>query len=293
MSDPKESAKQTQESGEIVKGLSQTAQTLGSSLQAMQSALVGNMQQASQMMQSMNHMMEELVRRSVQVHIFAKPSPSPGFNTHLNITIYNRSPVPLQNLTIGLTLTSRAPFTDASLSVDDTNGIFKCMQTACGSWDLQAKEGLLVKDGTLTSTLNVVLDKPSQLNGHISVQFASPGTKDPLQVNHRFGIQLLQLIPCSFACNSDAIEYADLKTVDQHQDVIGLDLNKAREVFAVPPSQGISKDSLLLLQFADDTLALQITGIAADKPTAQAKWLTTIQDSAIISLIPYLEQELE
>ncbi|KAJ2627523.1 hypothetical protein H4R22_004363, partial [Coemansia sp. RSA 1290] len=60
MSDPKESEKQTEESGEIVKGLSQTAQTLGSSLQAMQSALIGNMQQASQMMQSMNHMMEEL-----------------------------------------------------------------------------------------------------------------------------------------------------------------------------------------------------------------------------------------
>ncbi|KAJ1863134.1 hypothetical protein LPJ78_004260 [Coemansia sp. RSA 989] len=100
MSDPKEPEKQTEESGEIAKGLSQTAQTLGSSLQAMQSALIGNMQQASQMMQSMNHMMEELVRRSVQVRIFAKPSLNPGFNTHLNITIYNRSPIPLQNLSI-------------------------------------------------------------------------------------------------------------------------------------------------------------------------------------------------
>ncbi|KAI9479411.1 hypothetical protein BX667DRAFT_496088, partial [Coemansia mojavensis] len=292
MSDPKEPEKQTEESGEIVKGLSQTAQTLGSSLQAMQSALIGNMQQASQMMQSMNHMMEELVRRSVQVRIFAKPSLNPGFNTHLNITIYNRSPIPLQNLSIKLALTSRESFTDVKLSVDDTKGVFKCMETACGSWNLQAKERLLPKEGSLTSTLNVVLDKPSQLNGHISVQFASPGTKDPLLVSHRFGIQLLQLIRCSFACNDDAVAHADLKTVDQHQNLFSLSLNKAREVFTVPPSQGISKNSLLLLQFAGDMLALQITDIVADKPTAQAKWLTTTQDSDTIALVPYLEQEL-
>ncbi|KAJ2093551.1 hypothetical protein GGI09_005793, partial [Coemansia sp. S100] len=57
------------ETAGLVQGLANTAQTMSSSLQSMQQALIGNMQQAAQMTMSMNMMMEELVKRAVQVGV--------------------------------------------------------------------------------------------------------------------------------------------------------------------------------------------------------------------------------
>ncbi|KAJ1817019.1 hypothetical protein LPJ56_002180, partial [Coemansia sp. RSA 2599] len=85
----------------VMQGLSDTAQTLGASVQAMQQVLLGNMQQAAQMTLSMNQMMEELVKRAVHVSVISQPSHQTG-SCSLVLRITNRSPIPLSRLTTKL-----------------------------------------------------------------------------------------------------------------------------------------------------------------------------------------------
>ncbi|KAJ2729502.1 hypothetical protein IW152_005601 [Coemansia sp. BCRC 34962] len=111
------------ETTDIVQGLASTAQTMSSSLQNMQQALLANMQQAAQMTMSMNMMMEELVKRAVQVGVHTErlrlssnlsmpsdtsTSSRPWHRCTLRVAINNRSPIPLLKVTTKLWFSKRA-----------------------------------------------------------------------------------------------------------------------------------------------------------------------------------------
>ncbi|KAJ2322737.1 hypothetical protein GGI00_005835 [Coemansia sp. RSA 2681] len=116
-----DSAPHTPEAAELVQGLASTAQTMSTSLLNMQQALLGNMQQAAQMTMSMNMMMEELVKRAVQVGVHAErlsllpdtaaiaTGGQPRYRCALRVAVRNKSPIPLLKMTASLWFSRRVP----------------------------------------------------------------------------------------------------------------------------------------------------------------------------------------
>ncbi|KAJ2860478.1 hypothetical protein GGH94_005492 [Coemansia aciculifera] len=345
------------ETTELVQGLASTAQTMSSSLQSMQQALIGNMQQAAQMTMSMNMMMEELVKRAVQVGVHTErlrlpqslPSSldaaatgyRPRYRCALRITIGNKSPIPLLKMTTKLWFSKRIPsqsstatiptrsetqgrtdenqieisplnrrsdekpttFEDSDLyllAFSDTQGtlpesldmsVEPLVQGTLGS------STYLPSGATANATLELSVSALEQLNGAISIEFASPGTGGTLSVAHRFGIRLLHLVDCNYVAAVEAAPAVLIRQLDKLPGIsaVTVDIGRIREVFAVPPADGIAPGALLLfgLSLADCTIGLQIGSIAHDSQSAVCEWISSIDDDQTLpSLVPLLAEEL-
>ncbi|KAJ2084009.1 hypothetical protein H4R24_000357 [Coemansia sp. RSA 988] len=292
----------------MVQGLSDTAQTIGASLQAMQTVLVGNMQQAAQMTLSMNNMMEELVKRSVQVSVFAhKPSDfadTRGYRINLQISVSNKSPIPLQNAHIRLWFCPRQELYKKGVNMvskqkDDSHMVFE--QSVAQLPDkfedalpfIQTVDGFCVASGATTETeLELDIDVLHQLNGRISLEFSSPGTGHQLSVSHRFGIHLLQLVECFFVRDQSALEEAGLAVVPDSLSV-KVDLARMRSLFRVPPADGVGIGCLLCVRTHEILLGLRVIAVVENARTASCEWLaTTAATSAKQELIQHLTEEL-
>ncbi|KAJ2355050.1 hypothetical protein IWW50_001791 [Coemansia erecta] len=305
---PPGQGEQPGDASSIVQGLSDTAQTIGGSLQAMQRALVGNMQQAAQMTLSMNKMMEELVRRSVQVSVFARrPEAGHKMGTILQLAIHNRSPIPLQHTRVKLWFGSRhagggpirmrvANARDGSegLAFGRVDGELPAALADAGEPFAETERPVDIGSGATAET--EVLVEPgvlAQINGRIAVEFVSPGTGRVLSVGYRFGIHLLQLIDCSFAHDESAVsaEAGELCAVADAQSV-EVDVGRARATFAVPPADGVSIGSLLVMRAEGETLALRVDRVSEDAQTAICEWITAQSGSDLLAVRQQLAEEL-
>ncbi|KAI7832114.1 hypothetical protein BX661DRAFT_169935 [Kickxella alabastrina] len=286
--------------------LSATAQTLGSSIQAMQQALVGNLHQAAQMTLSMNLMMEELVKRAIQITVHATAT-APCFACSLRITVRNRSPIPLVQMATELHF---APSNGAK-----TGGF-----TAECERERERKDGDGDGDGEL-GIMGEQVDKdqvvmrgvrlrplasgeaahaivrlgahvPARIRGRISVAFTSPGTGKPLSVQHAFGIRALQLIDCHFLAANNTDSSTAMVALDSMEPV-HVDIARVREVFAVPPALGVAAGCLLMLGTAGG-LGLVVRSVSADSRSAECHWVGTAAatSSPLFPLIPTLTHEL-
>ncbi|KAJ2780664.1 hypothetical protein GGI15_003455 [Coemansia interrupta] len=281
-----------------VRGLADTAQTLGSSVQAMQQVLLGNLQQAALMTSSMNQMMEELVRRSIHTTVEARPAPR---GCTLHVTVHNRSPVPLTSLKTTLSFTPRTPVSEplglalrggdaglfAGVMVD---GVFQKTRD-CGGEQKEVLVECSVEQGLASGAVcvgevRVHVGRPVQLGGRVSVGFASPGTGQILSVENHFGIRVAQLMDCSYAADgrvlSDALEGAG--TID-------IDLATARSVFAIPPAQGVSPGGVLSASFDEDRVLLRVISVSDDQQSALCRWLKP-ENNSLLPLVPTLTEEL-
>ncbi|KAJ2715054.1 hypothetical protein H4R19_001414 [Coemansia spiralis] len=296
-----------QGTGDMVQGLSDTAQTIGHSLQLMQRALVGNMEQAVQLTLSMNQMMEELVKRSMCVGVFARrpaavPPGALAYHTGLVMSVKNGSPVPLQGAHVKLWFTPhRSQLAhEVHAQVEPmTGGIALAPKSGrlpsaeCGPESepfAQTAEALGLASGAAAEAHIVLsVDTLEQLSGRIAVEFPSPGTGQLLRVEHRFGIHLLQLAACSFV-HADA---ASLVAVDgvEHVDV---DLGRARDIFAVPPADGITPGSVLAIQVGESRLGLRVRSIHDNAPVALCEWVAEVSccSANVRGLMPRLADEL-
>ncbi|KAJ2144159.1 hypothetical protein IW136_001443 [Coemansia sp. RSA 678] len=308
--DSPERNEQASGASSIAQGLSDTAQTIGGSLQAMQQALVGNMQQAAQMTLSMNKMMEELVKRSVQVSVFAQRSEaSRGVGTHLRLAIHNRSPIPLLQTRVKLWFCARQQDQDSSVQlcirdvVKDTNGGLVFGQThgelLAGLVDkgvpfAQTEQTTEVGNGATAKTeVAVDVDALVQMNGRIAVEFLSPGTGQLLTVSHRFGIHLLQLLDCSFTNKKSALSapHNELQAItgDSH---ITVDISQARAAFAVPPADGIETDCMFVMRSKGSTLALRVIRILEDANGVLCEFVASDPESDLTAMRLQLSEEL-
>ncbi|PIA18266.1 hypothetical protein COEREDRAFT_13837 [Coemansia reversa NRRL 1564] len=303
---PNTSSEQTGGSNELVQGLSNTAETIGASLQAMQTVLVGNMQQAAQMTLSMNKMMEELVKRSVQVSVFAhKRSNISGYQINLRIAISNRSPIPLQNAHVRLWFCPRQILDKYHIRMrvvnkkDNVVMLFKQsigdLPDKCDGMSFtQTEREICVDSGSTTETeLELEIDRLQQLNGRIALEFISPGTGQQLSVSHRFGIHLLQLADCFFARNQSTLEDAELSVVSDTLPV-NVDIARMRSIFGVPPADGIDIGCLLVVRTHEFLLALRVVTVLPNARTAICEWLATTPTvhSDTQDLIQHLVEEL-
>ncbi|KAJ2662711.1 hypothetical protein IW148_002796 [Coemansia sp. RSA 1199] len=310
--DSPERSEQASDASSIVQGLSNTAQTIGGSLQAMQQALVGNMQQAAQMTLSMNKMMEELVKRSVQVSVFAQRSEaSRGVGTHLRLAIHNRSPIPLLQTRVKLWFCARQQQEQGSsvqlrvrdVAAKDTTGGFVFGQTdgelLAGLVDegapfAQTERTTEVGNGaTVETEVAVEVDALVQMNGRIAVEFLSPGTGQILTVSHRFGIHLLQLLDCSFAGKKSALltPYNELHAITSDPR-ISIDIARARAAFAVPPADGIEPDCMFVMRSKDNTLALRVICILEDTHDVLCDFVASDPESDLAAMRLQLSEEL-
>ncbi|KAJ2157917.1 hypothetical protein GGF46_004153 [Coemansia sp. RSA 552] len=308
---------QTPGAGDVVQGLSDTAQTIGASLQTMQQALVGNMQQAAQMTLSMNKMMEELVRRSVQVGVYAQRTTAEGakgsaarYYTGLRIEVKNQSPIPLQNMQVKLWFSARhghdkspqlklAPELDSAdgLGLGPVTAALPCQADHDREPFVQSLDGILLHSGaSAKSALAVELDTLDQLNGRISVEFVSPGTGQTLSIGHKFGIHLTQLIDArSSGSSSNDVAENSMSPVDI--PTFKVDLARLRRLFDVPPTDGIDQNAQLGISLGDTELALQVkdTHSCADGSyIATCAWLAPASElnPQLQRLLPLLTDEL-
>ncbi|KAJ2816844.1 hypothetical protein GGI24_005598 [Coemansia furcata] len=346
------------ETTDLVQGLASTAQTMSSSLQSMQQALINNMQQAAQMTMSMNMMMEELVKRAVQVGVHterlrqpynshlppdatATTSYRPRYRCALRITVNNRSPIPLLNMTSKLWFSKRIP-SQASTTLlstfSETNGRTDESQIEISSLsknldekpttvedndayvlafdDIQGalpesidtsveplvqgtlgSSTYLPSGATASATLVLSVRALEQLNGAISLEFASPGTGGTLSVAHRFGIRLLHLVDCSYVATVKAATTLLTRQLEKLSGIpaVTVDIGRIREVFSVPPADGIAPGALLLfgLPPVDCAIGLQIESISHDSQSAVCEWISSIGDhQTLLSLVPLLAEEL-
>ncbi|KAJ2809504.1 hypothetical protein H4R20_000005 [Coemansia guatemalensis] len=289
---PTSSTGQRNESTNMVQGLSDTAQTIGASLQAMQTVLVGNMQQAAQMTLSMNKMMEELVKRSLQISVFAdKPSNSTESSVYrikLRVAASNKSPIPLQSAHVKLWFWPQQELGEgniqmkvASIQKDGANMTFEeTIGELPEKYDdetpfIQTLSGVCVASGATTEAeLELEIDKLQQLNGCIALEFSSPGTGQQLSVSHRFGIHLLQFADCFFARDQSALEDAELATVSGTLPVT-VDIARMRTLFRVPPVDGIDIGCLLVIRTHEILFALRVAAVLPGARTATCEWLAT------------------
>ncbi|KAJ1957095.1 hypothetical protein GGI12_005121 [Dipsacomyces acuminosporus] len=279
----------------IVQGLSDAAQNIGASLQAMQGALISNMQQAAQMTVSMNMMMEELVKRALQISVMAKrysqstEEPEPAqYQTILAVKVRNRSPIPLVNMAVKLQLTPISQLTHpvsillkpahpVSDGSDDIQLVFKDASKALdGDGDFLLAESAptnLASGAAASTCVSLEVDVLEQLNGQISVEFISPGTGKTLAVVQKFGIRLLNLIDCHFVNTDDSKAQLELAEMPD-ADTTRVDVKYMREVFSVPPVDGIGAGSTFVLSINKQTqLALQVQEISSDSQSATCKWM--------------------
>ncbi|KAJ2779614.1 hypothetical protein H4R18_003922 [Coemansia javaensis] len=297
--------------GDLVQGLSDTAQTIGASLQTMQRALVGNMEQAAQMMASMNAMMEELVRRSVRVGVFARQAAdaaAPGCRTRLTVTVKNDAPVPLRGARVRLwfSLRRQPPCPVRAQAAACGGGMALAGRSAelavgplGGEPLLQTAQPLDLASGAAAEAeAELALDAPEQLYGRIAMEFPSPGTGQPLRVEHGFGIRLLQLARCSFERGGLlSPEAAALEPVADAPHV-SVGLGRARELFAVPPADGIGPGCVLVVHAHGSLLGLRVCSVsAAGAPAAAAaadcEWVAAAASSPdLLALVPRLAEEL-
>ncbi|KAJ2374092.1 hypothetical protein IW150_003291 [Coemansia sp. RSA 2607] len=276
-----------------IRGLADTAQTLGSSVQAMQQVLLGNLQQAALMTSSMNQMMEELVRRAIHTTVDAQSAPH---GCSLHVRVHNRSPVPLSSLTLRLWFSPRRPLAEAlGVRISGTEGALFAGVVGDEVMSAGSEEEVSVKYRAQTSLasgavcdgkLHLEVARPLQIAARISVGFASPGTGQTLAVENRFGIHLSQLMRCAFAADDGSLE-AD---VLEDTEMLDLDLAAARTVFAIPPAVGIVPGTLLTAAFGQHRLVLRVTSVSDDLRSARCQWLTS--DADLIPLIPALSEEL-
>ncbi|KAJ2414201.1 hypothetical protein GGI10_002550, partial [Coemansia sp. RSA 2530] len=150
---------------------------------------------------------------------------------------------------------------------------------------------------TASSTLVLSIRKLEQLNGAISVEFVSPGTGGTLSVAHRFGIRLLHLVDCSYVAAAEAGPALLAHQLDEllGSPTISVDLGRIREVFAVPPADGIVQGALLLftLPLAGHMVGLRVGSVSHDSQSAVCEWVSSIGDhQAVLSLVPRLAAEL-
>ncbi|KAJ2499188.1 hypothetical protein GGH96_003702 [Coemansia sp. RSA 1972] len=309
--DSPERSEQASDASSIVQGLSDTAQTIGGSLQAMQQALVGNMQQAAQMTLSMNKMMEELVKRSVQVSVFAQRSKaSHGIGTHLRLAIHNRSPIPLlqtrvklwfcarqqqdQSSSVQLCVRDMVKDTSGGLVFGQTDGELLAGLADEGAPFTQTEQTTEVRNGaTVETEVTVEVDALVQMNGRIAVEFLSPGTGQLLTVSHRFGIHLLQLLDCSFANKKSALSapYSELQVITGDSRIT-VDIVRARAAFAVPPADGIGTDCMFVMRSKDSTLALRVICILEDTHGVLCNFVASDPESNLTAMRLQLSEEL-
>ncbi|KAJ2225313.1 hypothetical protein H4R99_002989 [Coemansia sp. RSA 1722] len=287
----------------IPHGLSDTAETLGASVQAMQQVLLGNMRQAAQMTLSMNQMMEELVKRAIHVSVICQPSTQTG-TCNLLLRVDNRSPIPLIQLTTKLWFTRHGQERETGgltvTCVDDDVDLEKSLlggsvKNSMVLLDEAALDEQPFVTGTYRNTLAsglvseslvaVETEWPVQIAGKIAVEFVSPGTGNTLSVSHRFGLQVRQLMPCWFEqeCSSVAANPESLS--------IGINIEKARSIFEVPPTRGICVGSVFKMGSDSEYLALRIDSISDDCKTASCAWLSSSDNTRLNALIPVLTEE--
>ncbi|KAJ2858630.1 hypothetical protein J3B02_000009 [Coemansia erecta] len=292
----------------VVQGLSDTAQTLGASVQAMQQVLLGNMRQAAQMTLSMNQMMEELVKRAIHVSVVSQPSQQMGSCTLL-LKVTNRSPIPLSQLTTKLwfiqhqhedqdarVLTVKC-IDDPDLEKTSLLGgyVEKSLLLAGEAVEEQpfisgSRQTALASGLASESSVVVETEWPVQITGKIAVEFASPGTGSTLAVSHRFGVHIWQLMPCSY---QDAKPSSNI-IVDGSAPV-SISIEHARSIFKVPPTSGVAIGALFKMGSGNEYLALRVESISEDSGTAQCVWLSSSNGSRntrLCSLVPALSEEL-
>ncbi|KAJ1724111.1 hypothetical protein LPJ53_001573 [Coemansia erecta] len=275
-----------------IRGLADTAQTLGSSVQAMQQALLGNLQQAALMTSSMNQMMEELVRRAIHTTVEAE---SAARGCALHVKVLNRSPVPLTSLTLRLRFAPRRALSETlgvRLRGPGDGGLFAGVEQdgllgpeADGVLVECAVPAGLASGAACAGEVHVEIERPVQLSGRVSVGFASPGTGQLLAVENRFGIHLAQLMRCAYAADGGALPEAL-----EGADMLDLDLAAARSVFAVPPAQGVAAGAVLSAEFGRDRLLLRVVSVSDDLRSARCQWLRP--DDKLLPLIAVLSEEL-
>ncbi|KAJ2741478.1 hypothetical protein GGI20_005161 [Coemansia sp. BCRC 34301] len=335
------------DAAELAQGLASTAQTMSASLQNMQQALIGNMQQAAQMTMSMNMMMEELVKRAVQVGVHAErlllapasaataSSNIPRYSCALRVTVRNKSPIPLLKMTASMWFSRRVSSLQSEaqgqthecqleilslgkhanemlaaprdsdafqLKLDDVKGVLPDSIDTSALPFAQASLGSsthLPSSAEAGALLALSVSTLEQLNGTIVIEFVSPGTGGTLSVTHRFGIRLLHLVDCRFVdCSSagQALLHHRLSKV-ANVTTVAIDILRIRQVFAVPPADGIAPGALLLFSMpcADCTIGLQVDSISRDSQSATCTWMVSplpIDDEDLLSLILLLEEEL-
>ncbi|KAJ2559879.1 hypothetical protein EV175_000113 [Coemansia sp. RSA 1933] len=313
-----------------VNALSDSTGALGASLQNMQRVLLGNMQQVALMTQSMNTMMEELVRRAITIGVFAQPSSSSArdhqkggaYATVLRITVANNSPIPLVGMKAVLRFAQRndtvvegLQVTSSPVSVAAAEGraqtLIEFQPLAATALPPGADDGQppssvhqqsdpvnIVSGATGASAVCLSTSVLAQMDGQITVTFTSPGTGTPLSVSHRFGVHLMHLLASQRRFIPPPSSESGLGTyLDLELEGISIDLAYLRRAFAVPPADGIAVGSVLVL-VSDAAeamvLGLRISDIGAGSQYADCNWVVSTQqpEHILTVVLPLLAREI-
>ncbi|KAI9499898.1 hypothetical protein BX070DRAFT_255614 [Coemansia spiralis] len=296
---------------EFINALSNSTEAIGSSLQTMQKALVGNIQQVAQLTLSMNMMMEELVKKAVRIGVFAaKPTRNPensSYSTALCISVTNNSPIPLVNMAAKLRFALRFDAADGEQEIKLSSApsrksepsepseqkkelLFSEQSTRLNRRNIedenafmeqQSKPMNLGSGGSAEATLTLSADTLLQLDGQILVEFLSPGTGSLLAVNHRFGIHIMHLLgnQCWFCSAKDVADklkgQAEAFLPAESTSSFDIDLSYMRRAFSVPPANGIEKGSIFVFSISSSFIfGLRVLDIVNDSSIATCEWIT-------------------
>ncbi|KAJ1931883.1 hypothetical protein EC988_009642, partial [Linderina pennispora] len=186
----------------FVQGLTNATQNMGTSIQGMQQQFLDNMQRAVQVTVTLNKMMEELVKRSIQIGVVAEALATEQPSTLLKINVTNRSPIPLVDMRVKLwfeTLAGEDPVHLVMQQNEKGQLLFDDTEKETSPEQFTVSQLVTLGSSQLVAgAVRLELPRLVRLRGRIAVEFASPGSGSSLGVAKEFGVHLRHLLSHRF-----------------------------------------------------------------------------------------------
>jgi len=193
------------------------------------------------MIQGMTSTLEHVLKSSLKISTKIAMSKDEETTPTVNITIFNASQFPMKLLPVEIDFVPVQSDCDSPVHCDSTSSIRIQKNVSTPAPSVFSENSELLPG---EKHVELITAKPSclrQYNGIITASILSPGTGQKLQVQHKFGLYLVDQLKKTISFPNDIVASSDNEQTPESQTCIQktFGLSFFRRIMGFSPAQGI------------------------------------------------------
>ncbi|KAM3587178.1 hypothetical protein VKS41_002215 [Umbelopsis sp. WA50703] len=271
---------------QTLEALQQTVQHVENSFSTVFETLSRNFQQNLSMIQGMTSTLEHVLKTGLKVgtKITKSKHPEPdGIN--INLTIRNASQFPMKGLTATIAFAAIDSDCDGQIEYETQSSVRLQKESSSEpASSIFSSESDLSPGQRHIEVLKVQPSTLAQYNGTIALSICSPGTGQRLQVQHKFGVYLIDQLSKSIKFPPESLFHAN----EAHM-IREYKLTFFRQIMEFSPAQGIASGVEIQLHASDTKIECHLLELLEDDTMAKCTFVCTEGNDVLDVLISELD----
>ncbi|KAG2184443.1 hypothetical protein INT43_000352 [Umbelopsis isabellina] len=269
---------------QTLEALQQTVQHVENSFSTVFESLSRNFQQNLNMIQGMTSTLEHVLKTGLKVGTKITKSKDPEAAINITLIIRNASQFPMKALAATIAFAPINSHCTGQIEYETQSSVRLLQDSSDPVSSIFSNESELLPGQRYVEVLEVRPTVLAQYNGTIDLGIRSPGTGQRLQVQHKFGVYLIDQLSKSIQLQSQSkFNENDAYIIREYK------LSFFRQIMEFSPAQGIAHGTEIKLHAGDTIIECHLLELRVNDTLAKCAFTCTESNDILDTLLSELD----